>query len=153
MASFIAADNGARANRTVLGRKGPAVLDGAVLHELALPGEHDRGRDVPHLARAEAGADVHVRVVAVVEPGLGRETGVGVHAVEVQVQEFVDGQQLRARAHLPGVDLAHQRSSFTARVGGCAVATLGDLHPLAGEWLVAEGDLEVQPPRPSAYTP
>ena len=84
-----------------------------------------------------------VGVVAVVEAGLGREPAVGVHAVEVQVEQLVHGQRLALRPDLAGVDLCQQLTPFPTGLGRRPVAPLGDLDPLPGQRIGAESDLEV----------
>src|SRR3546814_3188186 len=61
--------------------------------QVALPGQdHLRGQ-AADLDPTDARSDVGVGVEPVVVSGLGGETAVGVDAVEVQVEQLVDGQR------------------------------------------------------------
>ena len=124
-------------------RQRSSVLGATLLRQLPLPGHEHHRRDVADLVPAEVGADVGLGVLAVVEAGLDGQLGVGVDAVEVLVEQLVDREARRGRRRPAGVRQAEQFAASAGRCRRAAEAALGDLHPLAGQRVVAERGLEV----------
>ena len=83
------------------------------------------------------GPDVVVRVLAVIEAGLQRQVLVGVHPVEVEIEELVDLQAGRRCSELAPVDLAEDLPALPGGLGHGGEAPPGDLVtacPVSGSW-------------------
>lgn len=76
-----------------------------------------------------------------------RTVSVSVQAVQVQVQQIVDAEA-GGGTYQPLVDLAQQLPAPPTGLSRRSLATLGVLAPLAGQWVLAHGDLEVPPAPP-----
>jgi hypothetical protein len=80
-----------------------------------LPGQDHLRRDVTDASIADVGADVVVRVLAVVEAGLECQVLVGIDPVEVEIEELRELESRRRRSILA-------RTSRRSRAASAMVA-------------------------------